>query len=402
MQEDPSRFAAELERAKRIDGHANCLCSASRPKLVVRALGAGLILARWPNTGNEHDKDHCTFFEDERRSAPGVFDAADPFIPGPTGLNAKLDVSVTVRTSGPVPGGGSTARRAGTQRRSAGLLAFLEYLWEGANLHKWHGDRYRSCGTCFSRLSAQIDGGSINSKPMSGIVHVMEPFAEDRKAEIDARFQSFLGRVVRDKETRRRGSLLCEIKEFKPRKYGFQVLIRQSNLARLFMSQQLHDKLAASFAGAFSAIGDTSRRNAALLVLERSASGTLTLVDAAAMLLSRTYLPCDSSYEVALANRLVDESRRFTKPLRHVGDAATHPDFILNDVCPETVIEVYGMSGNVEYEARKLEKRRHYAASGVTCIEWEPTTTHLVIHILTGESRSRKSVFTFNDIERRL
>ncbi|CAM2158475.1 DUF1173 domain-containing protein (plasmid) [Pararobbsia alpina] len=378
IQEDPARYVTELERAKRIDGFATCLCSPNRPKLVVRACGTSFILAGWPNTGAEHDKDGCTFFKDERRPTPGSGSPQDPFIEGPDGLNAKLDVSLTVRTAGPVSAGGSASgSHPGTQRRSAGLLAFLEYLWESSNLHKWYGDRYRSWGTCFSRLSTHIDGGTVNSQPMSQTVHVMEPFSEDRKSAIDEQFEAFLDRVKRDGQNSRRGFLLCEIKEFKPSKFGFQLLIRQSNRARIFVSNQLFEKLQSSFAPAWSSIGDTDRRNVALLVLERNASGTLNLVDAAAMLLNRTYLPCDSSYEVDLANRLVAESRRFTKPLRHVESEAVHPDFVLTDVRPNIVIEVYGMSGNERYDARKVEKRRHYVQAGIPCIEWEPQTTPL-------------------------
>jgi hypothetical protein len=378
IQENPSLYVPALERAKIAPGFANCLCCAARPKLVVRRLGSGFILARWPLTGTEHDKETCTFYDDERRLLPGAGSANEAFIPGPTGLNAKLDVSVTVRTAGPRPAaGGSVSTGAGAGRRTAGLLAFLEYLWEGANLHKWYGDRYRSWSTCFSRLSEQVDGGMINSQPMSEILHVMEPFAEDRKGEIDARFQTFLDGIVRGPDHSRRGFLLCEIKEWRSSKFGYQVFIRQSHLARIFISKNLHDASAKSFAGAWTCVGAPDRRNVALLVLERNSAGTLNVVDMAAMLLSKAYLPCDSSYEVELAERLVAEARRFTKPLRHVGATEVHPDFVLNDTHPETVIEVYGMTGNAKYDARKLEKQAHYAAHSVRCVEWVPATTPL-------------------------
>jgi hypothetical protein len=390
VQENPARFAVEFKRAKITPGYATCLCATERRQLVIRRLGTGFILARWPPTGTAHDKNTCTFYDDERRSPPGAATPDDPFFVGPTGLNAKIDVSTTIRTADPVPGSGSSSDTGGSaSRRSAGLLTFLEYLWGGANLHKWFGDRYRSWGTCFARLSEQIEGGQLNSHPMARIMHVMEPFTEERKAEIDARFQLFLERIARDDHSSRRGFFLCEIKEFKPSKFGYQVLIRQSILTRIFISAKLHDALATRFACAWSGIGTAQRRNAALIVLERNSTGTLNVIDMAAMLLNKAYLPCDSSYEVALADWLVAEHRRFTKPLRHVNAEAVHPDFVLTDVEPKTIIEVYGMSGNAKYDVRKLEKRAHYQAQGIPCIEWNPTAETLESLRLPSAVRTR-------------
>lgn len=76
-----------------------------------------------------------------------------------------------------------------------------------------------------------------------------------------------------------------------------------------------------------------------------------------------------------MADHLVSRGRAFRKPLRHIGRSAVHPDFVLTDVNPEVVIEVLGMTGNPEYDARMAAKRQHYREHGIPCLEWDAVNT---------------------------
>lgn len=64
----------------------------------------------------------------------------------------------------------------------------------------------------------------------------------------------------------------------------------------------------------------------------------------AVMLTARFYIPCDSSYEVAMADHLIAAGRSFVKPLRYDGTSATFPDFVLTDTAPATYVEVWGIT----------------------------------------------------------
>ena len=92
-----------------------------------------------------------------------------------------------------------------------------------------------------------------------------------------------------------------------------------------------------------------------LALIEGSPHGYLRLVDAAVMLTSRDYLPADSSHEVVMSDALVAAHRAFTKPLRYGGETVL-PDFVLTDTDPPTVVEVWGIAGRSDYEARKRTK----------------------------------------------
>jgi len=73
-----------------------------------------------------------------------------------------------------------------------------------------------------------------------------------------------------------------------------------------------------------------------------------------------------------MANRLVAERRRFTKPMRlEVGDSLL-PYFVLADTSVSTVIEVYGMESNADYRLRKAQKQALYAQRKTSVVEWIP------------------------------
>ncbi|WP_345817763.1 DUF1173 family protein (plasmid) [Paraburkholderia sp. PREW-6R] len=100
--------------------------------------------------------------------------------------------------------------------------------------------------------------------------------------------------------------------------------------------------------------------------------GNPRAIDLALQLCNRAFIPCDSSYEVEMANRLVQERRRFEKPLRRNDGDDMLPDFRLTDTARPAVIQVYGMEPNDAYQARKREKQALYASRNEPCVEWIP------------------------------
>ena len=83
---------------------------------------------------------------------------------------------------------------------------------------------------------------------------------------------------------------------------------------------------------------------------------------------SQDYLPAESSFEVAMADKLAAAGRTFTKPMRYEsrpGTGPVLPDFVLTDTRPATVVEVFGVTGRADYDARAREKRAYYAREGI-------------------------------------
>lgn len=374
VQDNPARFATRLERAKKSPGYAVCGCrpspDATPLRLVVRRYGALFHLARWPDDGHRHDRDSCSFFAEPGPTEESPGRAHDAIRNTPAGLNAKLDVSLSVRTVGTVKRSGSTGT-SGSSRRSAPLLGFLQRIWMDAGLNQWAGGAPRNWGTCNAQILALLGDGKMNGKPIQDVLHVMRRYEEAAQATLKAEFEAFLGRIQTTPAVSERGIVIAEIKSVGPSKYGFVIKIRQT-FESFFASSQLVDAAATSFRHAWPMIGNPDARVVAVLVLERTKDKNLRVIDLAAQLCNNSFIPCDSGYEVAMANRLVEERRRFVKPMRLDDGDVMLPDFRLTDTAPETPIEVYGMESNEAYLIRKAQKQALYAQRSLRCVEWIP------------------------------
>lgn len=370
--EEPGRHARHLERAKTIQGFAECGCVKThpRPKLVIRRHRDIFLLARWPEQAHRHAVG-CPFHR-QSRGTSGTGDNLDAFRLRDGHHDVRLDatLSVSTRTAAKPVRKSTQDQSAKPQRRTAGLLAFLEYAWEQAGLNVWPGTGSRGWTACWSPLTMELADCRINGKSTDGLLHVMQRWEPARKTEILADFEAWQARLTHTASGNPRGILIGEIDSHEATQFGGKVVLRQSS-QRFFMAASIYERLQKSHGGALAGVGKPDQRCVVIFLVEKSRSNYLTVVDAAAMLANRQFLPCDSSFEVAMADHLVDQHRAFCKPLRHIGRAAVHPDFVLTDVAPETVIEVLGMTGNPAYDARTAQKREHYRVHGIPVIEWE-------------------------------
>lgn len=184
------------------------------------------------------------------------------------------------------------------------------------------GERDAACGT-----------GRRNTHqrhPAEDVLHVTRRYEESGRADINAEFDAFIGRITIDGHTSRRALLLGEIGEVAATQFGYAITLRQRK-QRYFTSTELVERAQKSYAHAWHAIGGANARVIGLLLVERTTKGHLRVVDMAAMLCSSAFLPCDSIHEVAMANRLVAERRVFEKPIRLQPEDDMLPDFVLLD-----------------------------------------------------------------------
>ncbi|KVK87685.1 hypothetical protein WJ47_12735 [Burkholderia ubonensis] len=379
VQEHPVTFVRQLERAKINPGHAQCLCrgAAAPLRLQIRRYGNLLHLAGWPDEGPLHDRQSCSFHKDPNEAGSAAGKTLPGIVASATGLRAKLDVALTQRTISTAPKGPRQAGAPTTSRRSAPLLGFLQALWQMAGLNRWSStDRARNWGVCNARVLAEVGDAVINGEPAEQVLHVMRRYQEADRAAMNAEFDAFLGRVGQREGTNHRGLVVGEIAAIGTTPYGRSIALRQS-AKRYYCSTDLIALAEKRYCHALRAVGDRDARVVAILVIERTPKGHHVVVDLAAMLCSANYITCDSIHEVAMANRLVAEGRSFDKPIRLEDGAEMLPDFILTDTTAPTHIEVYGMNGIAEYEARKREKQRVRVARGINAVEWDIDLTAL-------------------------
>jgi hypothetical protein len=373
LREHAADYAGLFARARAEVGHGQCLCQTPALRLVIRCSRAGRYhLAGWPGEGELHDPS-CSFHK--LTSEPTGRDAysTEAIREEDDGVAIRFSAALARKLSAPEPAEASLEQRDGRARRTVGLLGLLHWLWEEAQLTTWHPRwRRRTWWVCHARLSEQITACSINGDELTEALYVVPPFQKEYARRNTALFEAFrIARLKRRGDTQRRGLILGEIRDVRATRYGVQYALAHHRGA-LFATRALNERLRRSYRPAFSAAAhEHGARRIGLFLVELSPKGNVRVLDMAAMLVSKLYIPADSSHEVMMANALADAGRAYVKPVRYDGSDLVFPDFVLTDVSPHSYVEVYGIHGRESYEQRKRVKQAHYQRQGAGLLEWD-------------------------------
>lgn len=373
LREHATDYAGLFARARAEVGHGQCLCQTPALRLVIRCSRAGRYhLAGWPGEGELHDPS-CSFHKLTLELTGRDAYSTEAIREGDDGVAIRFSAALARKLSTPEPAKAATEQRDGRARRTVGLLGLLHWLWEEAQLTAWHPRwRRRTWWVCHARLSEQIAGCSINHEELTEALYVVPPFREEYARRNTAAFETFrIARLKRRGDTQRRGLILGEIRDVKPTPYGVRYSLAHHRGA-LFATTALDERLRRSYRPAFSAAADEhGARRIGLFLVELSPKGNVRVLDMAAMLVSKIYIPADSSHEVVMANALTDAGRAYVKPVRYDGSDLVFPDFVLTDISPHSYVEVYGIHGRESYDQRKRVKQAHYQRQGAALIEWD-------------------------------
>lgn len=374
--ENIDSLASQLVRAKATPGHALCLCTAPSRKLVIRTVGKRHFLAVWPHDGHNHHY-ACPFHRDEEPAGsdgsgtePAVketsegFDIATDF-PLERVVGPERAPETDNKPMHPIPG----VHRV--KRTRMGLLGILHHMWVEARLNQWGALWKRDWWRVTQALLPVMEQGSLGRRAMTDWLYLVPEFRPTRREAIESAWMGFRNRLGPNEQDGgvRLGLLLGEAKAFEPSAFGYRLTVRHF-ASPLFMQADLREKLATAYPRAYHRTGEEDgQRVICLCLIELTAKGNLNVIDAALMASSAQYIPVDSSYEAHLAQKLYEEKRSFTKPLKLSHNDSTLPDFVLADTNPPYVLEVFGMT-NSAYLERKAEKLEHYRKEGKPVWSW--------------------------------
>lgn len=383
----PEAFAAILQRAKIEHGHALCLCTNPNPQLVIRRVraerGDRFLLATWPNKGTGHAP-RCRFhlseadYEDARAKRLAAVQQSDEgFTIKPEFSLRRVNAAAAEATGSRKPVPDSGASRA--QRDCLSLLGTLEYLWHAAGLHQFIPGSARNWQEIVQRLGNVLAQGRLGGHPLSDICWVVPPYDRenrDRQAYVKQRFETMLARFGRRDDTTPSFLVLGEVKDIVGSGRSIRTMLRHharpvwmfNSLGRTLA--QRHPIAESQLTRAASQPSQIAGRVVGLYLVEVTDRGLLWARDAALLTCSREYLPCDSGYEVDLANHLTAAGRCFNKPMRIDLEDDVLPDFELLDTEPPRPMEVWGRNDD-GYNAHKAVKRERYRVRGATLWEWE-------------------------------
>jgi len=400
----PETFGELLQRAKTEHGHAICLCTTPNPQLVIRRvrgdLGDRYLLATWPNKGTGHAAG-CRFHHSEADYEDARAKRLTAVQQSEDGFTIKPDFSLRRRNATSEP---SEPRREsegrGTprvQRDSLSLLGTLEYLWHAAGLHQFVPGSARSWTQIVQRLDSVLAQGQLGGQPLSQLCWLVPAYAPARRDEVSQRLNEMMARFQRTEEVTPSFLVLGEVKEVKIKGRSICTLLRhQARPVWMFPSMgralaQRHPIAESQLQRAAARPNEITGRVVGLYLVEVTQRGELWARDGALLTCSREYLPCDSSYEVDLANRMSDGGRRFDKPMRIDLQEDLLPDFELLDTAPPRPMEVWGRN-DADYTAHKAVKLERYRARGAQVWQWEAWRDSLPPPLPVAMGQSEQSI----------
>jgi len=357
--------------------------------------GGGYYLARYPMSGPEHLAD-CVWYALPRESSGidgyevGVIEEMEDGtlkVRLKRPLRKKLEVS---EQTAPPPDKGPAAIGRRSQS-SMTLRGFLDLLWEAAELNLWHPGMAgkRTAGVVLHRLSAASKRIRASRDLFQDVVvwgmGGLNPGEFQRQSRHNRLVleQRFKGSTPKERRLIVVVGLLTSIKDTVagPRAVIEGMAAQKINV---YLTSKLLDRLARSFPS-FQRLRDGALQDGerVLVILhgsiEKLASGSTAYTDiaieaGAALSITPTWIPVESSYERRVVDLLVDQARTFIKPLKFDATAdVIFPDVILTDAgLPLWPMEIYSRT-DPDYLARKVAKEELYPTQypGVECWAWD-------------------------------
>lgn len=365
-----------------------CLCHKNeidQVEMVIRRKSRYYI-ARMPETAHKHARGTCELFsEDTSTSGASEYEGkgAIQIENGIANIKINFPLAITdTPAAKPSEGTDADPTTGRVKRGSVGLGGLLSQLWTDSGLNTWNAPKIMPWSMAYSKLMGAVSNTKLGTRELSDHLY-LEPeqqreWLPKTPTSIDKNNQPYFLLMFKLRDVRStpyQGAFFeCA--------YGGKFLVKKDELQAFalrfpFARQYLIEP--AEHKTKWMQYESKDRPGFICLALAKWADSQngprLEVIDATLMMMSFRFIPVESSHELRVANKLVAEGRKFTKPLRYdaAEDVVVFPDFILSDVGSEGVpMEVYGVTGRPAYDERKKKKQEIYKNSGKRYWEWTP------------------------------
>lgn len=346
-----------------------CLCSGSGEKRLSihsRSNSDRFHLARFPNSGTEHDESCIFFGVDPNGSGLGAYKkgVVEELDDGNTKIKLKLGLqqrmTAAPEESGQSPATAKPAARVTTTQSSMTLLGLLHFLWTQAAMNTWAPAMAgkRNLGVVHFHLMKVAMTTYAGRVKLSQNLLIGTPSADGQQARLNQ------AKAISANNERRRLIVVAPLSRYREGLDQASTLPISGfyGIPHLVMTEALWESTQRRFGPSMNAwvSGDPVLAIAQTTPPKSQGSGAQAeVIDLALMWVTKDWIPVDSGFEALLAEKLVTESRRFEKPLRFDSSEQVFPDFWLKDRGAPIPMEVWGMA-TADYQARKKEKIDHY------------------------------------------
>lgn len=334
---DDPQLQATLALIHETPERPRCLCVPGGVEMYV-AHHRQFVVKRMPETGSQHHPG-CPSYEPElQQSGLGEL-VGEAVLESESGtVELRVDFPWTRSTGRGVPHGKlQDASEVEVPSRRMSLRALMHFLFERAGFNRWSPamEGRRNQGVLHRYLQEAAESIVVKGVVLAERLYVPEPFSEACKAAAAQRRREKLA-VLRLREGQ--SPLAVVIGEFKTSdmtSLGRRVWIKHMPDAPLMIAAKAWERLERVFAPLFEARdadGGQKVRLMLVALIRARREHTYEIDVASLMLTSEQWIPVEGIHELPLVQALVDQQRRFVKPLRYdARNAASFPNVLLLD-----------------------------------------------------------------------
>lgn len=329
-----------LARVYETPERPRCLCVPGGVDMYV-ARHRVYLVKRMPDTGCRHHPSCPSFEPESHQSGLGelVGEAVLELEPGQIQLRVDFP---WVRTTGRslVRGESHEVTEVESPRRRMSLHALMHFLFERAGFNRWSPamSGKRSQGVLHKYLMNAADDVIVKGVKLSERLYVPEAFSEASKFEAAQRRRNKLSVLLPHDGQSPLAVIIGEFKASDATALGRRVWIKHMPDAPLLVGTKTWERIERVFAPLFEARDADSGHKVRLVLaaLIRARREHTYEIDAASLMLtSEHWIPIEGVHELPLVHALVDQGRRFVKPLRYdAKSAAAFPNALLLDSGP--------------------------------------------------------------------
>ncbi len=317
------RFAEAIADAHSSHLRPRCMCMAEGVEMYVARLGDGYIVKRMPDAGRLHAPDCPSYEPPAEFSGLGqVLGSAITEDPSTGETTLKLDFPLTKipgRTA--MPPAGDESDSVSTSGTRLSLRGLLHYLWDQAELTRWHPwfTGKRTWATVRRHLLQAAEHKIARGDALRARLYVPEPFSVDERDAINARrLAQWRQGVAASGKPQHLMLLIGEVKEIVPARYGFKAIVKHMPDQAFAIDEQLYRRLGRRFGPELALWGAAEDIHLVMIAtFGVSSAGVPAIHDLCLMPVTRQWLPVQDAFEKQLMDRLVSESRSFVKGLRY-------------------------------------------------------------------------------------
>lgn len=328
---DAPGFGQAITECQANGQRPRCLCQAHGAPMYVARLGTGHIVKRMPGTGHQHAPacPHYAPPDDGSGLAP-LLGSAISEDPATSCTTLKLDFALTRmagRSAAPATGeGGDSARTRGPRLSLRGLL---HYLWDQAELTRWHPGfaGKRNWPIVRRHLLQAAQQMVVSGHALAPQVYVPEPFNVEGRDAINARrLAQWQHALPMPGRPQRLMLLIGEVKEISRARYGYKAIVKHLPDQAFMLDDALYRQLGRRFSAQlelWATDGEVHMMMAATFGL--NAAGAPAISELCLMPVTWQWLPVADSFDGQLVAHLVEQGRSFIKALPYGLDHELFP-----------------------------------------------------------------------------